>query len=418
MATVDVVVGRQPIFDKDLFVVGYEILHSDREASASTRQLLFDAVSVGIPRLVGEGMLFCDIDRETALEGMSVVLPPSGTVLELDAGLLVDADLLQSCEALVSQGFRLALDHVREGRIDPDLARLIAIVKVERDAAVRAVVDEVTAATGEPAPAFVVMGVETYEDLERCRDAGFVYFQGGLLSKPQSITGKIPGRSGTARLARAARLAARECSALELHEAIRGEPALVYQLLQLASVGTHHGMRREVTSVREALVLLGWRRVQSWLSFLLATAGGTASEEEVVTTLVRARMCELLAFQLTPENSELAFTAGMVSAFDRMLDIDIDDVLAQVAADGPLRDAVLGADTPVGRIVSDVVTCQQGAAILSRSGVSEVALRAAAVSALGWALEIVRSTSGEPASAASSELRDAMRAMGPRSKED
>lgn len=392
MTNEHVVVTRQPIFDESLTVVGYEVLHGGTRSDADTRQLLFDTISVGVSRLVGEGILFCDIDRETASSGVPVVLPVTSTVLEIDASLPVDDELVGGCEALVGQGFRLALDHVSTPEIDPRLAPLIFLVKVERSAARREIIEQISALSPDAPPNFVVLDVETYEDLEQCSAAGFVYFQGTLLSKPQAISGKVPGVVGRGRLAMAAELASRECGAEELEDAIRGEPGMVYQLLQMAAVGSYHGVAREITSVREALVLLGWQRVQAWLSFLLATSTGLASEEEVVELLVRARMCELLAEQLCPEHKELAFTAGMVAAFDRLLDVDIEDVLSQVTTDGALRSAVRKEDTPVGNIVADVSACQEDGAGAGRSGVSEVALHAASVAALGWALDVVRET--------------------------
>lgn len=400
MATVDVVVGRQPIFDVELAVIGYELLRPGTTRSSGgavdASSLLYDSVSVGINRLVGDKTIFCDVDRAVLLDGAPVVLPVGHTVFEIDASLVVDDEVLAGCEALVTQGFMLALDHATTPMIDGRLAQLVSVVKVERALGTSDALGELLHRCGEPAPQLVALGVETYEELEQSAKAGFSYFQGELLSRPQAVTAKVLGGSSGGRLKLAARLASSECSAAELEDVIRGEPSMAYQLLQMASVGTNHGMRREVRSIREALVLLGWQRIQSWLSFLLATQSGVTTEEEVVTTLTRARMCELLAEQVCPAKTDLAFTAGMISAFDRLLDVRLDEVLESVAAAGELREAVLGGETPVGRIVADVIGCQGGAAELPLSGVSGVALHAASIAALGWALDVVRSTGGVP----------------------
>lgn len=391
MTSTQVIVGRQPIFDASFGVVGYEVLHSGQHDGGDTLQLLFDLVRIGIWRLVGPGLLFCDLDRATVIGGIPVALPATSTVLEIDAGVPVDDDLLAGTEALVRQGFRIAIDHVRDAELDDRLLALAFLVKVERQAATPELFERVATRCAGASSNFVVLDVATSDDLDACHTAGFRYFQGTLLSKPQVISGEVPSVAGRGRLMRAAELVTTECSATDLEDAIRGDPGMVYQLLQMAAIGSYHGMRGEITSVRQALVLLGWQRVQAWLSFLLATADGRVSEEEVLPILVRARMCELLANQLDPAEAELAFTAGMISAFDRMLDLDLEDVLAQLTSVGSLRDAVRQEDTPVGNIVADVIACQDGGSA-GRTGLSDVALHAASVDALSWALDVVRST--------------------------
>ncbi len=414
MATIDVVVGRQPIFDSDLAVVGYELLPGRRVppggrggapdgggAGSATRALLYDAVAIGLSRLVGDLTVCFDVDGTVLGEGLPVQFAPERTVFEIGCETACDEAVLESCAVLVDAGYRLALDHVASPRLDPRLAELASVVKLERELLAGGGLDGVVELFGEPRPLFLALGVEDFEDLDRARKIGCDYFQGDLLSRPQNVPGRTLDSSGGARLELALRLASSESSAAELEEVIRGEPAMVYQLLQMASVGAYHGMRREVRSLREALVLLGWQRIQSWLSFLVVTSRGQTSEEELVTTLTRARMCELVARRCCPQLGDLAFTAGMVSAFDILLDMRIDDVLATLPVDEELRRAVLGEDTPVGRIVADVVDCQRGhPGAAGRSGINEVALHGASIEALSWALEVARLSDGGASRAA------------------
>jgi EAL and modified HD-GYP domain-containing signal transduction protein len=169
---------------------------------------------------------------------------------------------------------------------------------------------------------------------------------------------------------------------------------MAYQLLQMAAVGSAHGMRREVRSLREAIVLLGSQRIRSWLSCLLMSQHGSTTEDELVSTLTRARTCELVAEQICPAHSDLAFTAGMISSFEAMLGMRLGDILGSLALDDELRAAACGEDTEVGRIVADVTDYQGGLSGAgrggSRCGVSDMALHSAAIAALSWALDVAR----------------------------
>jgi EAL and modified HD-GYP domain-containing signal transduction protein len=233
--------------------------------------------------------------------------------------------------------------------------------------------------------------VETAAQLAQCQELGFDYFQGYLLSRPRIVPGRTLDTSSFARLEIASRLAQAECSADELEQVIRSEPSMAYQLLQMAGVGAHLGCRRNVKTLREALVIVGWRQLQSWISFLIMTNKGETSEEEVITTLTRARMTELLAQQTAPHLAGLAFTAGMLSAFDLLLGVPIADVLISLPLDEDLQDAIVAGPTPVGQLVGDVIDCQLGQPELAtRSGIPEADLHKAAIRALSWALEVSR----------------------------
>ena len=63
------------------------------------------------------------------------------------------------------------------------------------------------------------------------------------------------------------------------------------------------------------------------------------------------------------------------------LDLDLEDILAQLTWDGPLRDAVRQGATHVGDIVADVIACQLGGRV-GRIGLSDLSLHAASVEAL------------------------------------
>ena len=90
---------------------------------------------------------------------------------------------------------------------------------------------------------------------------------------------------------------------------------MTHQLLQLAGIGAAGGMKRTVRTIRQALVLVGWRRLQSWVALLLLTDDGSASEEEIAAVLMRARMSELLAPSAGCE-PDAGYTAGLL-----MLDV-------------------------------------------------------------------------------------------------
>jgi EAL and modified HD-GYP domain-containing signal transduction protein len=409
VVAVDVVVGRQPIFDRDLSVFGYELLFrpmrittptADEAAGAvgdqMTADVLFGSVSIGIDRLVGEKKLFCNASRGVLSGVVPILLPADQTVVEVLECVEPDDEMLAGCRRLRDDGFTLALDDVSRFVDAEPFIELASFVKIDLRATAPADLAQLVEECRRFDAALIAEKVETMEEFRRCEALGFDYFQGYLLARPCQVPGRAldPGRMAQLRIA--ARLFEKECCIGDLEDIVRRDPAMTLQLLQLASIGSARGMRRTVQTVREALVLAGWRRLQSWVALLLIGGRGQASEEELTTALMRARMCELAAEGVDPSLAETAFTAGMLSSLDLLLGVPLPDVLRDLPLDEELRRAVLEADGPIGELVADVVDFQLGRPEdATRSGLADAILSSASLEALVWSVEM---TSAVPTS--------------------
>jgi EAL and modified HD-GYP domain-containing signal transduction protein len=310
-------------------------------------------------------------------------------VVEVLEAVVPPAEALPGCRRLREEGFTLALDNVSVFDNVERLVELASYVKIDLRATDMAELPPLVDKCHEFDVALIAEKVETQEDFDRCQEMGFDYFQGYLLAQPCRIPGRAldPGRVSQLRIA--AHLLDSECPIAELEDIVRRDPVMTLQLLQLASVGAAGGMRRTVRTVREALVLVGWRRLQSWVSLLLICGKGQASEEEMTTALTRARMCELAARSIDPSPSESAFTAGMLSAFDVLLQIPLDEVLRDLPLDDDLRQALLEREGPLGRLVADVADYQLGRPEeATRSGLPDTVLSSTALEALMWSVEM------------------------------
>ncbi|HXQ61597.1 MAG TPA: EAL domain-containing protein [Acidimicrobiales bacterium] len=396
----DVMVGRQPIFDRDLFVFGYELLF--RPASAPTpaeaagargdymtADVLFGSVSIGLDRLVGKKKLFCNASRGVLVGSVPVLLPPEQTVIEVLESVVPDEEVLAGCRRLRDEGFTLALDDVCWFADAEPFIELASIVKIDVQSTQPEDLPGLTEKCRRFGVTLVAEKVETTDEFRRCEALGFDYFQGYLLARPCHVPGRAldPGRQGRLRLA--AHLLDSECPISVLEDIVRRDPAMTLQLLQLAGIGGDRGMRRTVQTLRDALVVAGWRRLQSWVSLLLIGGRGQASEEELTTALMRARMCELTAGSVDRSLSDTAFAAGMLSSFDMLLDIPLDDVLRDLPLDEGIKRALLEEDGPLGRLVADVADFQLGRPQeATRSGLADTVLSSAALDALIWSVEL------------------------------
>lgn len=395
----DVVVGRQPIFDRTAVVHGYELVCQSsgtgpphghtRPGGPMTVEALVTTVSLGIDRLVGPHDLYLPVDRELLLHDTPFVLPPERTVIEVQAAW-ADDQVVERCQQLREDGFRLAVDEATVTDGPGGLLDAATAVKVDVSTTDLDVVNAVLDAARDRVLVPIATNIDLRQQLAECDDLGFTLFQGHLLARPSIVPGRgiDPGRLATLRLA--ATMLDSEVEMAKLEEVVRSDPALAHQLLLLAGVGAAGGMRRTVRSVREALVLVGWRRLQSWVALLLmAGSGSDTTVEEVTLALVRARACELVAQRLAPDLADAAFTAGMLSAFDLLLHVELSEALATLPLDPVLSAAVLRHEGLLGAIVGDVVDLQFGRFDAPRrSGVDDGTAQQALFEALTWSVQV------------------------------
>jgi len=167
-------------------------------------------------------------------------------------------------------------------------------------------------------------------------------------------------------------------------------------VLQLAGLGAGRGMRREVSTVREALVLLGTVRIRQWVAVTLLSGRSGATPDGLAMALVRARTCEVLAGSRGSSDPEFAFTAGLLSALDLLLGVPLADVAATLDLPQPLAAAAFGHRGPTGQLVAEVAT-YQAAMARGVAASAEPDVDAAVAAAFAWAMPFVSSLTGSPA---------------------
>jgi EAL and modified HD-GYP domain-containing signal transduction protein len=412
----EILVGRQPIFDNSRKVHGYELLlragertddGTDRtgagEGDLITSRVLFGSLQFGVDRFVGDKSMFCDVSEDLLDGDFTVLLPPERTVLEVPAHALFPADASSAgatsriavaaagatCRRLIDEGYMLALDGFSWFEGADEWLGDFAYAKVDPHRLEPDALSQVIERCRRSDVTVIAQSVDTERDMDESEALGAELFQGYLLATPQLIEGRVldPGEFTKARLA--ATLLEPDAGIGQIESLVRTDPALSLQVLHVAGIGAAGGMRRTVSTLHEALVLVGWRRLQAWVSLLLFSGGRGIAEESMITALARARMCELLSCRVPGGRGDVAFTAGMLSGLDVLLGMPLGDVLRDLPLDDAVRDAVLDHAGPVGTLVADVIDYQLGRIELAtRSGLGAAALQSACFDALAWGTEM------------------------------
>jgi EAL and modified HD-GYP domain-containing signal transduction protein len=399
VSALEIVVARQAIFDRDSQIVAYELLfRSAPQAHLAeplladglmTANVLYSTVNIGIENLVGDKLMFCNADRDVLTGRIPMVLPPAQTVIEVLETVVCDDEVIDGCVRLAGLGYLLALDDFVWFEGAERLLELASIVKIDVLAYDEPGLVDIVARCAGYNVQLLAEKVETEAVLQFCLDLGFDYFQGYFLERPRNMSGKTLSGAQVGATRIASSLLSRDFEVAELEEILRTEPALAFQLLRLAGIGAHNGLRRRVRTLRDALVLVGPVRVQSWLALLMLRQQDGPASHHLVVALTRARMCEALVQRSQPRLSSLAYTAGMVSALDLLMGVDASEVSTALNLDDELYEAAFGCTSFIGRVVRDVTVYQRdprqepALSQLSLSDFDDVALKC-----LSWAIRM------------------------------
>jgi len=396
--------ARQPIYDAQLDVCGYELLYraAPRDESAkgtgetddamlSAATLTAALTDIGLDEIVGDRPAWVNVGSDVLLGHLSEVLPPDRVVVEILDSLAATPAIVEAMAALKRTGYRFALDDVslRPG-IGPVLA-LADVVKID----VLAHADDLERQTeilGRGGADLLALKVEDHDMLDRCRTLGFTLFQGNVFSRPRVVASAKASLDASTRLQLAARLGDPEAGFDELAGLIATDPALSYRLLRYIN-SAHVGLRAPVGSIREALVVLGLRRVRSWATLLLLADAGGGRKELVATALLRARMCEALSGEVSTDRDE-AFLAGLLSVADALVDRPLAEALEALPISDGLRAALLEHEGRLGELLERTLAYERGDfAAATTYPFSVLGVARAYIEGIRWVTQLVESAS-------------------------
>jgi EAL and modified HD-GYP domain-containing signal transduction protein len=391
-------VGRQPIFDVKLAVHGYELLFRDAEATGPnpdgdvmTADVLVHAgLDVGLATLVAGKQAFVNATRAFIVGTQDIPFSPRQVAIEILEDVPRDPEVLAGCQRLVSNGYTLALDDYQTGEGDDPLLPLVDIVKLDVLALGLDQLTEAVMRCSAYGVRLVAEKVETREQLAACQQLGFDLFQGYLLSRPEVVEGQAlsPSRAICVRLLQ--KLSDPTTSAGDIERIVQTDAALSYRFLRAAGAGAARGLFRRISSVREAVVLLGERRLRAWITLMLLAGAHEGSDEQLLMAMTRAQMAEQMAMAMgQPQLADSAFTVGLLSALDLLLRAPLGEIIEGLALAGALEEALLKRTGPLGDILSDVMDWEVGAwRSEMRSGIPPAVIGECYLAAVGWAADV------------------------------
>jgi c-di-GMP-related signal transduction protein len=408
MAINDIFLGRQPILDRDQRIVAYELLFraadtpgvtvtDDMHATASVIHHAFS--EMGIQAVLGSQLGFINISTEMLLSDMVELLPKEQVVLELLETINVDDAVIERCRVLRQQGFTLALDDFVFNESRRPLLALADIVKVDlllhSQDELQVTVDQLK----QWPVKLLAEKVDSAEQADYCHSLGFDLFQGYYFARPMVLSAKRTDPSQMA-LIQLLGLLLKDADTQKIEQIFKQHPNLTYNLMRLVN-SVACGVRRSITSVSQAIMVLGRQQLLRWLQLLMFTlqGGSTYPSPLLVLAATRGKMMELLAVKLqrNADYCDEAFMAGILSLIESLINKSLAEIVSELNLGERLSAALLSREGELGTLLQLVESVEQADldrthSLLAQTGTLSLSnLTAAEIEAMNWANQIAES---------------------------
>jgi c-di-GMP-related signal transduction protein len=241
--------------------------------------------------------------------------------------------------------------------------------------------------------------------VDLCVGLGYQLFQGYYFARPTIITGKRLSHAESA-IMRLLGLVLVDADTPEIAQVFRQNPDLSLTLLRLVN-SVAVGNRTRITSLSQALVLLGRSQLQRWLQLLMYAISSSADAKFpsplLVLAATRGRMMEQLAAIWSGtggETRERAFLTGILSLVSALLGIPLAEVLKTLPVPEDVRQALVDRSGPLGDMLRLTELVEQtdadaiAAMLEQRPFLDASRVNAAYVEAIEWANRIGETPAG------------------------
>ncbi len=187
----------------------------------------------------------------------------------------------------------------------------------------------------------IAFNVETSEQFRACLEAGITAAAGWFFTSPTGVPAKALS-PGQANIVRVLNLVRQNADIREIEAALKLDVAISYKLLRYINAAGF-GLSCEIQSFRHAVNMLGYEKLNRWLSLLLGTASKDPMAPALMhTALLRARLMEMLASGLVDKSEyDNLFITGAFSLLDALLGVGMEQALEAMRLPEPICDALL-----------------------------------------------------------------------------
>ena len=276
--------------------------------------------------------------------------PPMNVMLEIKADNLNDAATAALIADVVGRQIPLCLDDYQPGLplpLRPSFRFLLADANVQSD-------------MSEAPASALAKGLADSDAFTEAIAHGYAGAVGWFfLQAPREPSAKL--NPNHARIIDLLNLVRNNAEVTEIELALKKDVTLAFKLLRyINSAG--FGMANEVNSFRHAVTIMGYDKLNRWLSLLLVNASQDHSAPALMqTAVIRGRFMEQMGAHFLPKSQlDNIFIAGAFSILDILLGTRLEVIFEKLQLPGNITEALLDKSGDIAPLLALARTVETG----------------------------------------------------------
>ncbi len=348
--------ARQSILNANYEIYGFEFLYrgsrydvsKSNDAMGATSELLSNLFTA-IQNNEKTNNLPAFINIDSSLIESPSFFPSfsDNIILEILEDVVASPQIIARIRNLKQRGFKFALD---DFIFEPDRFKFLPyvdIVKIDISAIPFENIKKSLPILQPYSLILLAEKVETEKEFEECLKLGFDLFQGYFFDKPELVKGVEVSPSKQVALNLITELLREDITINEISTLISCDPRLVIKMLLLVN-SSYFSFSRKIENLREAIVMLGIKAVQQWVSLLLLASESKSPLEIFRVLLSRAKALEAFAEIRAIKNKDDYFYLGLFSGLHALIGTDLETLLEKINLNKELKAALKGEENSIG----------------------------------------------------------------------
>jgi c-di-GMP phosphodiesterase len=349
--SVSVSIGRQPIFDQQRKLWGYELFCVATEeegrgapAEGSVASHIQSSAYLSLRQITEAGKhVMVDFTEKSILDDLPYVLPPKLATVRVFEDVGATEALLDSLARLKADGYLVAVEGFAGAMDREALYQLADIISMEVDFSHRDNVSAQLDAARQSTALLLAMRVQDDTQFRNCRELGFSLFHGPFFKSPQQITVRKLSSNEIVRFNLLQSIHSDEFDVARLAETIQSDVTISLRLLAYLNSAAF-AVSHKVKTVSQAINLLGSRNVKNWLRVVLLSDINQSKDTHdlVLLSAQRGVFLELVVKEhdfwgFNPESIHLL---GLFSLLDALLGISMHAIVANLPLEHKMKAAL------------------------------------------------------------------------------
>ncbi|WP_229490908.1 EAL and HDOD domain-containing protein [Pseudoduganella namucuonensis] len=252
-----------------------------------------------------------------------------------------------------------------------------------------------------PALGIAVESVNSWDEQRMCLAWGCDFCLGHFLSTTDAVDAEAKIDQGRLTSIELLNLLRTDAEVAELVDVAKQDPGLAFHVLKWANAPStgHHTV---ITSLKEAIIVLGRGNLYRWLTVSMFRLGSTHARDEALleVALGRARFLEIAGEDIPQAARDELFLVGLLSLFDILLGMPMAAILDKMHLSEEIREVLLRSGGEYGPYLMLALLLERGqvgraAELALEMGIAPDTLGATRDSAFEWAQEALHHSLSE-----------------------